>query len=710
MNSDRVWHARWIKPGAMPQDTAPVFQKQFTLDSVPADATVYVSGMGFYVMQINGQRVGDELLTPAFSAYDRTVYYNVKPVAALLQPGENRVEITLGNGWYHENAANAWEFEHAAWRAAPQLIFELTGDGRTLLSSDTTWQWATSRTTYNSLRYGETWDDTAEIGPWQQALISHGPGGVLKEQRTPPIRLQEELLPVTVTPWGEGVVYDFGVNLSGNVEITVQGRRGDRVTLKYFEVQEKGGVPEKEDITNCTYSDRFQEDVYILSGEEEETWHSEFGYNGFRYVYATDHTVIREMTARCFHTDLKDAGGMETDFEPLMRLHNAARRSTLTNFHHIPTDCPHRDKNGWTGDAHLSSPQALMNFHMKQAYLKYLDDLADGQRPNGAVSCISPTSIWGYEWGTGTTWDYVIFELPWQVYRYTRDADVLRRYQPMMARYLAFLEGMQENDIFPDGLGDWCPPETEGYIKCPDAALLTAYAREMHRTYARVCRVLGMDEQASASEKRAEEIRSAFLRAFPEGEGEGQTLLALRLAFDLTENRQDALRRLTERVTADGERLYVGIFGAKHIFRALTDGGRFDLAWRMLWQEGFPGYPHMLDLCSGTLGECWDGKNSQNHHMYSDVDAWLYEDVAGMLLCDDGTVTVAPHIPEDVAHFSAWHDLPDGRMTVAWDREVLRVSLPAGRRATLRDAQGAEETITGEGAWPRARFEVKTKD
>lgn len=701
MISDRVWQGKWISAADCPADTAPVFRKRFVLEPF-LNARVFVSGVGFYELYLNGEKVGDHLLAPAFTAYDRTVLYNEFDVTHLLRTGENTAEITLGNGWFNETAPAAWDFEHAVWRAAPQFVLDLMIDGKAAVCSDRSWQAYTSRTVFNSLRGGETYD--ASAGERACAtVITHGPGGYLKKQTIQPIRLRSTVQPCDVRKVEGGEVYDFGVNLSGNAEIVVKGKPGQKVTLLYTERVHEDGSADPEDNNMYAGGGRFQQDEYIIGSENEERWHSRFTYHGFRYVQTGGDAQVLSLRARCFHTDLPCAGGLETDYAPVQLLHEACVRSTLTNFHHIPTDCPHREKNGWTGDAHLSCEQALFNLDMKLAYEKYMHDLMDGQRPNGVISCISPTSIWGYNWGTGPTWDVALFEIPWQTYRFTGDLSILRQCEPAMGKYLEMLRSTTDDHIYRSGLGDWCAPERNPL--CSTESLLTAYAWYMHDVYAKITELLGKPEKSAQAAGHAADIREAFQKTFIGRETGSQTFWAMLLYFHLTDDPDTALAELLKELEKKDWHLWCGIFGAKFVLNVLVDHGYFDIAWKVAMQEGYPSYRDMLSRCSGTLGEHWDGIYSRNHHMYSEIGAWFYKALAGIQIAAPGfeQVVIAPHIPTEIAHLTAWHDTPYGRLEVRWDEEQVFITIPQGCAATVVTCEGTQ-LFTGSRAFQRHLF------
>lgn len=701
--SDRIWSASWIEYSSCPPTVSPVLSKTFQVTEFSDTPTLYICGVGFYTARINGVRVGDHLLAPAFSAYDQTVYYNVFNVAPLLKEGENTIEVTLGNGWFNQQEPDDWQFHHASWRKPPQLLCEIVCGRNVLVKSDSSWTCRQSRIVYNSLRFGETFDAAMdEPTELHSARISRGAGGYLCAQSIRPIRLQEEIAPAAVIEAADGsITYDFGVNLSGNAHICVRGRRGGKVTILYSELIFADGTPDRDAIRGSTRRvERFQQDEYILSGEGSENWHSEFGYNGFRYANVkVENAEIVSITARCFHTDLPQAGSFEADHPLINKLQSALLRATRTNFHHIPTDCPHREKNGWTGDAHLSCEQALFNFDIASAYKKWMTDLMNTQRPSGELAAIAPTCIWGYNWGNGATWDHALFEIPWQSYLFAGDRSALEQCEKAMSRYITFLESTCDNGIWKIGLGDWCAPVEIRMI--PRPLIVTAYVWRTFCLYSKIMRVLGKAAEAEYAQRRCSEIRTAFQKHFIPREPDSQTYLALLLAFDLSDEPREALmQRLEKCIEEANGHMMCGIFGVRLLYDVLTDNGRFDLAWKLLTAEGYPGWSDMIERCPSTLTERWDGKDSRNHHMYSSVGAWFYTGIAGIRLDENEPgfkhIFLKPHIPDGCGFFRAAHETPMGQLIVEWKDKQLHITLPEGCRAELTWNEQAYQLSAGQ--------------
>lgn len=703
--------AKWIKGDC--GEGAVVFRKSFRLEDFHR-AEIAVCGLGFYVLTMNWKRVGDDLLSPPFTAYDKRVLYQVYDVTDYLQKGENVVEITCGHGWYAMLQADTWNFQHAPWISDPKAICRLQADGKTVVSTDSSWSFAKSRTVYDSLRCGETYDATRDHLQFSPVFVATPPGGSLEKQSSPSVKLANTIEGkerASAREDGKQVrVYDFGENVTGNVEITVRGARGDELRIYYSERFGEGVELDRKETGVYVWEaggDRFAEDRYVVDGNKQETWHGDFAFHGFRYVRIDypESTTLCRVTARNFHTELKQIGRYDCDNAKINALHDACMRSTLTNFMHIPTDCPHREKNGWTADAFLSSYQTVYNFDVKAAYLKWLDDIVDTQRESGQICCIAPTPGWGYNWGSGVTWDAALFIVPWNVYSFTGDLSVLSRYEQPMKKYLSYLDGISDDDIYTIGLGDWCPPDHTPVMQT--SALLTCYAKKVYDIYASVCTRLGNEAEAARAKARSAEIRAAFQKRFFGSHEAAQTYFASLVWFDMTDDKQESAARLAEMVKRDDGRVIGGIFGAQMIPEVLRDYGYFSLAWEAIQKDGYPSWLYMLSDGSGTLWERWDGKDSRNHHMFSTVDAFIHASLTGLRADswsdDRKTLRLKPYFPNDIHRFSAEYELSCGKIVIAWDDETFRVVLPNGLQGAV-ECNGTEYVLqSGENVLQRKK-------
>ena len=685
---DRTWQAKWIGKIDFSGVHAPVYRKIFNLKKLPEQCNIFISGLGTYVMHVNGKRVGEDILQPAFSNYDKTVYYNEYSLNDYIKQGENTIEVTLGNYFYNEQQTTAWEFEQAPWKDFPRLIAEIFADGELIVKTDRTWDCAKSKTVFNSLRYGERYDALFDVQYLYKADVVVPPGGVLTKQTINPIRVKNTYKGTVVETASRDIVYDFGVNISGNVEIRGKGNPGDKVSLVYFERLLENKWPDLYYLNaGLDKPTSGQTDEYTFSGNGEEVWHSEFGYNGFRYVMVSGSYKELELTARCFHTDLQQIGDIECDNELINKIHSAVKRSTLTNYHHIPTDCPHREKNGWTADAYVSAEQAQFNFDMTTAYEKWMKDFRECQQANGKVPCIIPSNGWGYSFmDNGPSWDIALIILPWQMYRYTGDKKHLEDSYDAMKNYLEYMKMLLEDGICYTGIGDWLQTWYRG-DRMPNEIIITMNCGYAVDLFSKIAKLLNKDEDYQEARILYSEIRSAFREKFGNTTLNNQLLYAGQLMLGFADDKEKTVENLIKTVKDTNYHIQGGLFCSKYLLDALTNNGHFETAYKIASQKDFPGWGYLTDKCSGTLGEDWFGGNSGNHHFFSEIGAWYYKALAGFNIDDENPgfkhIILTPHIPEDIKNFRAYHETPCGHLEISWNEKTVDVIIPEGSTASF---------------------------
>ena len=396
--SEKDWKAQWICATLESTDTseaipAPLLRKSFRINREISSARAYICGLGYYELYVNGVKAGDDVLSPAASQYDKTVLYNTYDITSALHTGENVFGVILGNGWYNCFTADAWDFRFAQWRHHPKLIFQAhityTDGSEEVIASDTSWKTTRGPITFDGLRNGEFYDARLEkqgwnnagydCTGWNSARVARAPGGLLRSSQFPQIKVQDTVIPVGLKEARPGVwVFDLGRNISGWAQIMVSGPAGTEIVLKYSEKIHDDGSIDTSNIDLYIESGEFQTDKYILKGEEIETWEPRFTYHGFQYIEVTGFPGtpgINNLCGRIVHTDLQPVGTFSCSNKLLNSIHQCALNSTLYNYHGFPTDCPQREKNGWTGDAALSSEQVMLNFDAANAYAKWMKDL-----------------------------------------------------------------------------------------------------------------------------------------------------------------------------------------------------------------------------------------------------------------------------------------------------------------------------------------------
>lgn len=719
------WTAKWVdapKPVtpakfALP---APFFRKEFTLAGDVADARAYVCGVGYFELYINGHKVGRDVINPPFTTFDKTCLYCTYDIAGYLRPGNNVIGAVLGNGMFFVEHKNAWDFEKAPWKANPKLIVQAAihgADGQVVrLETGSDWKSATGPITSDSLYVGETYDARLEMpgwcdagfddSAWGSAVVCRAPGGTLKSMQMEPIRVVEEFKPKALWEVQPGVwVYDMGRNVAGWAKLKVSGPAGTVVGLKYAERLGEDRDIDDGNIAWLVECDSFQYDSYTLKGDGVEQWEPRFTYHGYQYVRLTGFPGTPDLdtlTGCVVNTDLKTAGGFSCANELVNKVQAAARAATTSNYHGMPTDCPHREKNGWTGDALISAEQVLLNFQPVNAYRKWLGDIIDCQRPSGQLPGIAPTGGWGYNWGSGPAWDSIIVLLPYYIWLYTGDTAVLDQCWEAAGKYIGFLDSMSEGGTVDFGLGDWCPPDggADG-AKTPTVVSDTWFYYVDCLVAGRIASILGKLEAEACYAAKAEAVRQAFLKSFVDqstGEvaGSCQTSYGLALHFGIA--RGELAQKVFDRLVAEVERcnrhIDCGILGAKVVLQVLADWGRADLAWAIASQPDFPGWGKWILEGATTLPEMWEfsGRSSLNHHMFSDVSVFFYKAIAGINPDESAPgfahTVLKPNPVPGLDHAEGWHESPYGVVRCVWrksgDGLMLDIEVPAGTTATLQ--------------------------
>lgn len=731
------WTAQWIAgPGGDERPTnrpAPVLRREFDLDRPIRRARAYVCGLGYYELRLNGQKVGDHVLDPGFTRYDRRALYVTHDVTALLRQGANAVGATLGNGIFNQDVADAWDFQRAAWRANPRMLLQLHvefEDGSTrAIVSDTAWK-ATEDgpIRHDMTRTGEHYDARREMpgwdqsgfddAKWQPAVAVAPPKGRLSAQMCPPVRVTRTLEPVALTEPQPGVfVFDLGQNFSGWAQLRVSGPAGVQVQMRYGERLGEDGRVDQKQIKGLVRQGEFQTDRYTLKGEGQEVFEPHFTYHGFQYVEVTglpERPTLETIRGRVVHTDFASAGTFECSNDLLNRIQRCTLWSYVSNFVSIPTDCPQREKNGWTGDALLAAEAGLFNFDSLGAYEKWMNDFQDEQRPAGDLPGIVPTAGWGYSWGNGPCWDSAYVVIPWYLYLYRGNVGVLERHYENMRRYVDYLTSKSERYQVFMGLGDWVPP----YGRAADytaPATLTSSAYYFYDTVivSKVAAILGKDAEAKKYAELARNIRKRFNEEFYDPmsglyAGGSQTALGTALHLGLAEpgQRGKVARQLVAEVRQQKWRLNTGIHGTKFLLNALTEQGHTDVAYRVATQKVFPSWGWWIERGATTLWEDWRGDTSLNHIMYGDISAWCYKALAGINPDPERPgfqhVLVRPQAVGDLEWVRAEYETMYGVVRSAWRRQdgqfVLEVTIPANATATVvLPAEDAGAVTEGDG-------------
>ncbi|HKI89079.1 MAG TPA: family 78 glycoside hydrolase catalytic domain, partial [Draconibacterium sp.] len=522
-----------------------------------------------------------------------------------------------------------------------------------------------------------------------------------------PIR-NVELIPAhEVVPFNDrDYVFNFGRNMAGVTQIRVSGPAGTTIRLKHGERLYDNGHVDQSNI-NVHYrptddSDPFQTDIFILSGKGEETFMPKFNYKGFQYVEVTsDKPLIltkESLTAFFMHSDVPPMGTIQSSNPTLNKIWQAANASYLSNLFGYPTDCPQREKNGWTGDAQINIETGLYNFDGITIYEKWLADHRDEQQPNGVLPAIIPSDGWGYTWANGPDWTSTIAIIPWNIYLFYGDKHLLEACYDNIKRYVDHI-----NELYPDGLtdwglGDWVPVKS----KAPKEFTSTAYYFVDATILAKSAKIMGKLTESDKYFALAEKIKNALNKKYLNHEtgmyGKGlQTELSVPLQWGLVPNDlvDKVAENLAKRVIADNSHIDVGLLGTKAILNALSENGHADLAYKVASQETYPSWGWWIVNGATTFYENWplDAKSdiSMNHIMFGEIDAWFYKALGGIFPDEENpgfkNIILKPHFVAGLDQFEATHNGPYGIIVSSWKKngnEVeYHVTVPPGSTATL---------------------------
>lgn len=692
--------------------TAPQFRKRFWADS-PQQARLRICGLGFYDAYLNGERIGNAELKPYITDYTKRVYYEEYDVLPLLRPGENVLAVRLGNGMYNCAGGYTWNFDTAPWRDVPKLAAELilaTASGERRIETDESWRVADSPVWFNDLRCGEYYDARREQdgwmlpgfddSGWQPAVCAVPPTGEWVCSQAEEITVIRRIAPKKIVPLEEGTYcYDFGENTAGVCELSVEGQSGQEIRLEFVERVDEQYRPADSMIREFAPPGMFQVDRYILRGNGREVWRPQFVYHGFRYVVVSGVQEGQQeglLTALVMHSRLRERAGFRCSDEVANRLWEMTGRSTLTNFHYYPTDCPHREKNGWTGDAQLSAEQTILRFSAENSYREWLGSIRDAQREDGSLPGIVPTGGWGYDWGNGPGWDSVLTELPYMVYRYRGDTVILKENAQAIERYLDYLAQKRVDGLLAFGLADWCSPKRPAHEpKCPLVVSDTLLSMDICAKAAQIFRVLGQEEQSERAVGLREALRQSFRQQLidadtcvVQGACQGAQAMALHYGAFEPEEEEQAFAVLLRLIEEQQGFIDCGVFGCRALFRVLSRFGRADLAYSMITRPEYPSFGNWVVQGATTLWEDFEGKSSLNHHFYGDMTAWFLQALAGLQVNPSGKdpaeVCLHPQFIPALNEVEAYIELPAGKVSVHWRRMDGGIKVEVDAPQTVR--------------------------
>jgi len=726
---DEAWEGKWISP--VGETVSSILRKKFSIRK-PESARLYICGLGVYECMVNGEKVGQEYLTPGYHSYDFHLQTQVYDVASYLKEGENEICIWLGEGWFKGRLGfdSYTDLYGDRLYAIAELYVQYAenqplGEGKPVLVTDGSWEALVSPVTFNNIYDGEIYDARREASGEIGKVELEGPEkcGKLTDRYSLPIVKKESFAVAELihTPKGETVL-DFGQELTGWVEIDCDFPAGTQIRLTASEIMQEG----------CFYHDNLRtaktEFTYISNGKKAVA-RPHFTFYGFRYmkVECTEQVTAGQFTAYHLRSDFDQIGWIETADSKVNQLFSNALWGQKDNFLDVPTDCPQRDERlGWTGDAQVFSETACYNMYMPSFYRKYLWDMrAEQGILGGSVPNVVPRLKEGMVAEHGSCpWADAGVIIPWNVYRHYGNKTLLAEMYPGMK---AWVDCQREKDEAEEGphlvkggfhFADWLALDNDqpGPFGATDPLYIaSAYYYRCADIVAKSAKILGLAE-ADEYRELAGKIKMAIQDKYFDADGlcvcKTQTGAAIAIGFGLSDGKeQEEGQALAERVKANKSHLNTGFVGTTLLCPALTATGHHDMAVTLLLNEDFPSWLYSVNLGATTIWERWDsvlpdgkispeGMNSLNHYSYGSIEAWMYGYVCGIRVAEAGfrKAVLEPHPDVRLGYAKAKLETAAGLYESSWEyKEGGKVSyaftVPFGAEAEIRLPDGRKETV-----------------
>ncbi len=739
-----LWLGKWIgkekKTSKDHMDICPILRKTFSLPKKVKYARVYISAMGLYELHINGQVVGDFVLTPGWTSYNNRIQYQSYDVADLLEREQNTIGVRLGDGWHNGeisfNHKKHTYGENTGVIAQLMIIYE--DDSEDIIVTDESWKTTDGGVIFSEIYDGEIFDgnkepsgwDTKEFDDtfWEKVIILERTKANLVGTINEGTKRIEEIKPTAIikTPAGETLI-DMGQNMSGWVKVTVTGRQGDKVHLKHGEILNGDGNFYFDNIRLAK-----QETCYTLTGKGEEVYEPHFTFQGFRYVKILEfpgEPALYNFTGVVIHTDMEPTVKFSCSDPLINQLWHNLIWGQKGNFIDVPTDCPQRDERlGWTGDAQIFCRTACFNFGAGAFFTKWLEDVKADQFSTGAVPFVVPNVLpqdWsfltecklGYE-HTSAAWGDAIAVCPWTLYICYGDIQILEKSYHSIEKYVAYIRDGHENGSGNPYLWDWGPQlgdwlaldHSEGSYrgKTDENFVATAYYAYTVGILCKCARVLGKVEDVITYTELHNNIIKEFKKYYMK-DGRilqsTQTSQIIPLEFGLLEGKEIeyAVEKLVGLLEENDYHLTTGFIGTPYLCHVLSKYGRSDIAYRLLMQKDYPSWLYQVLKGATTIWEHWDGKkpdnsfwspnmNSFNHYAYGAIGDWLYRTVAGIEIDEENPgykhFIIKPSINSCIRNVTCTYESIYGEITSQWkirnDHTAdMYVKVPANTVSTI---------------------------
>ncbi|NQU52423.1 MAG: family 78 glycoside hydrolase catalytic domain [Bacteroidetes bacterium] len=696
---------------------APMFRKEFKVEKEIKSAVVYVTGLGYFELYLNGEKVGDDVLVPNQTNYglrpklieqgipladnfrEYKVMYLAYNIKNKLKQGGNAIGSILGNGFY--NPAKHWAQGYGTPRFLAQVHLTYSDGSENIIVSDTSWKASKSPILMDMVYYGEHYDARLEQpgwctsgfddAEWENSVIRKPPAGKMVAHTAHPDKVVERLKPIRIEKMYNGnYKVDFGIEISGWVKLNnVNGPKGHKIEIKYLSNQFSG------------------DNSYVFGGKENENYAARFNWFIFREVEIVNwpgDLNPEQITAEVVNTQVEESATFETSNPLFNQVNKIWKRTQTDNMHGgIASDCPHRERSPYTGDGQVACVTVMHNFDTKNFYHKWIHDIIGAQNietgyvPNGAP--------WQPGCGGGVAWGAAICIMPWEFYLQYGAKDILQDAYFPMKEYIRYMQGWVDDDgimfskrVGKNGkvlkwfnLGEWVTP---GDLPADDLVHTFYFWRCVELT-AKTGRVLGQTAEAEKYEELAETTKLAFQKRFYKAEkgsygDAGGNIFALKMGVPKSQYKK-VIKALKENILANNGHLDTGIFGTQFFFEVLSENGMHDLAYEAMNKKEAPGYGRWLTLGATTTWEKWDTGGSHNHPMFGGGLVWYYRKLAGMIADEKEPgyrhIIFRPQLAGDITYVKYYNQTSYGRTGIFLEKKndifLMEVTVPVGSRATV---------------------------
>ena len=720
---------------ALKKTVIPYFRKDLTVTKKVKKAIVFVTGLGHYELYINGDKIGDRFLSPGWTDYRKTCLYNTFDVTENLRNGSNTIGTIVGNGFYNVNRERYRKLVIAY--GAPEMILKMEiryDDGSTeIITTDESWKTSPSPVTFSSIYGGEDYDARLEqVGwnkpgfldsEWRSVIVSQEPSGELRPESDYPLKSMETIRHKKISLHNDSIyIYDFGQNASGIIRIKVRGEKGRQIRFLPGELLGEDSLVTQQ-ATGSPYIF-----TYTLKGDKEEIWMPRFTYYGFRYLQAEG--AVPEGTVRqgipviedieMLHTrnSSPEEGSFKCSNDLFSSIYDLINWAIKSNFASVVTDCPHREKLGWLEQTHLMGNSIRYIYDIHNLYNKVIDDMIEAQLDNGLVPDIAPEYVPFYAgFRDSPEWGSACVILPWYMYEWYGDINIVKRAYPMMKKYVNYLSGMADKNILSHGLGDWFDlgPRTPGEAQLtPKKLTATSIYFYDIILLSRMAELTGEKADAEYYSKLGEEVRSAFNNEFLNLKTKvystgSQTSYSMPLYFGMADDsiRGEVVSNLVKSVIENNKALTAGDIGYRYLLRVLENEGQSQLIFDMNSKRDVPGYGFQLSKGATALTESWAALKyvSNNHLMLGHLMEWFYSGLGGIRQAEGSVayekIIIAPEITGDITHAEATVNTINGKIVSSWSIEnntlKMKVRIPVSCKAEIEIPQSSPTEITESG-------------